>query len=343
LDLHNPNGGAGFRQEHAVQTSVNGSIYDSTEKYFTDGDTLSWRFASGPTGTLEISPALLLLGVGPAANTLASIPGVPEFVVPNSLSIPAATGLTFTLGDGFGLAGLLAPDLGPIGPNFTNSAPASFVWPAGSPFVLSDGLRLQGFVPDSGTAYLGNPIGGYSTNSAVLKYRPAGCDGSGFEGISTVAGSYPVGWAIGPGGTATDQWQPRSGGTPSAGTGPSSAYAGTIYMYCETSGAANTWPKTFVMDSAPLNTCGNPTPTLFFGYHMAGTTVGTLTVQTIDGAGFPLAIVFTATGSQGNNWRAATVPVTPTGGTVRLRFTYVTPAANNSFLGDAAIDDVFIL
>jgi hypothetical protein len=345
IDLYDPISSPtrGFYDEIQVQTDVNGQGFSTRPKLFTDGDTISWRYGIGAQGMpLPPLPGILLLAVGPEADVFANTLGIPEMVIPNLLSVPATVGLSFTLGDGFGLGNLIAPAIG-IGPNLTTDPAISFPWPVGGPLGPTQSLRLQAFVPDLGIYGPTNPYGGYATNSAVFTYRTPGCDGTDFEGLATTAGTYPTGWSNGPGGTAADQWTPIAGATPSAGTGATSAFSGSTYMYCEASGAANTWPKTFVMDTAALTTCSNPAPSLTFTYHMWGTTVGTLMVEQLDGAGNPTATVFTITGNQGDLWITTTIPVTPIGGTVRLRFTYTTPAANNSWVGDACIDDVFIL
>ena len=344
LDLYDPvaSGGRGHWDEVRLQTDVNGAGFGVTDRLFTDGDTLAWSYGARPLALgLPNLPALMLLVIGPQANVFANSVGIPGFVIPNSFSVPGSMGTTFTIGDGFGLNGLIAQNLGPIGPNTTAAAAQSFVWPPAGPLLPGDSIRLQALVPDNGIYGPLNPFGVYATNSSTFTYRMPGCDGTDFEGLPTGLNNYPVGWANGPGGT--DQWQPIAGSTPSAGTGATTGNSGTTYMYCEASGAANTWPKTYVMDTVALNTCSNPTPNLFFAYHMWGTTVGTLTVETIDALGASTGIVFTITGDQGNQWNTTTVPVTPTGGTVRVRFTYVTPAANNSWVGDACLDDVFIL
>jgi hypothetical protein len=343
LDLYDPAPmNRGHWDEAILQNTVNAGTLSTGPDFFFDGDFLSWGYAVGAQSPgASMIPALLLLSIGPEATTTASTLGIPEFVAYNAISNPPTVGFTIAVGDGAGIGSLLAPTF-PFGSNFMNDPPTAIgPWPAG---ILSqnDKIRLQAIFFD-GTIYPGGYVPFYATNTVEFTYLAPPCVVEGFEGIPIGAGNYPVGWSNGPGGTAMDEWQPINVATPSGSTGAPGAFAGTNYMYCETSGAANTWPKTFVMDSAPLTTCGLASPTLTFAYHMWGGTMGTLTVQDLDSSGNPISTLFTVSGDQGNQWLAAAVPVVPdANGNVTLRFTMTTPAGNNSWMSDACIDDVAI-
>ncbi|MAG58561.1 MAG: hypothetical protein CMJ83_19915 [Planctomycetes bacterium] len=346
LDLLDPAPGAtgnGYYEEAELVSGTGpvGVVTNSLLKTFIDGDFLNWGFGARVGGSgVAAGPYLVLSALGPDAATVASTFGVPELVVPNNFSNPASVGLTYTLEDGFGFGGLLAPNalLGP-GIGAIGGPPVSFgPWPAGT-FLGGEAIRLQAYFVDFGIAYGGaNP--GYSTNTIDFVYVAPSCTSEGFEGLPAGLGNYPAGWVNGPGGTVGDEWRPGGpGGTPSGSTGASGPNTGSGYMFIETSGAANTWPKTFVMDSAPLAACPI-NPMLSFSYHMLGGTMGTLTIEDLDAMGNPISTLFTISGAQGANWVTMTVPVTPdANGNVTLRITGMTPAANNSWQSDICIDD----
>lgn len=341
LELYDPTGGGGYRDEAVFQTDVNGGGFDTLPKFIEDNDTLSWQFgtASPVSAGLPPQPTIVMLSFGADAQVNANTLGIPEFVTPNTFSVPAATPfLTYELGGPLG--GLLATPV-PLGPNLLTDPAASVPVPPGI-FSIGDTLRLQAFVLDFGV-YPGGSFPGYATNTVSLNYLSPPCFLEDFETATPgVPPSYPTtGWINGPGGT--DEWRAGTGATPSGGTGPAGALDGLVYMFCEASGPQNSWPKTFVMDSPPITLCGGGA--LTFGVHLTGSTSGTLTVQDLDSLGNPISTLATITGDQGPAWNNIVVPgvtADPVTGALTLRFTYVTPAANNSWVGDCALDRVAI-
>lgn len=132
-------------------------------------------------------------------------------------------------------------------------------------------------------------------------------------------------------------WTRRSGGTPSSNTGPSAAYAGSFYMYIESS-SPNYSNKTAIIESPCLDLSGASSATFSFRYHMYGATaMGGLDLQaTADGTNW--SSVWSKSGNQGNSWQAANVDLgTYTGANVKLRFVGTT---GTTWQGDMAVDAV---
>lgn len=133
-------------------------------------------------------------------------------------------------------------------------------------------------------------------------------------------------------------WTVNSNGTPSNGTGPSSAVDGTSYIYVEASGNGTGFPsKRAILNSPCLNFTSLTTPKLSFQYHMIGNAVGTLTVEARTNNTGNWSSVFTKTGAQGTDWNAADIDLSSYAGntSVQLRLNVVT---GSSWQGDIAID-----
>ncbi|KAK3094142.1 hypothetical protein FSP39_024639 [Pinctada imbricata] len=107
-------------------------------------------------------------------------------------------------------------------------------------------------------------------------------------------------------------WQRRSGTTPSNYTGPSSANEGSYYVYTEVSGS---WSSSAdaVLTSSAIFAAG--TRCVTFDYHMYGTSVGTLEVLAGN------TVIWTLSGSQGNQWHTQEVETTALGNN---KYIYVT-------------------
>ncbi len=152
-----------------------------------------------------------------------------------------------------------------------------------------------------------------------------------FEGTATGVGNYPATWSDG-GGTA--MWSSDGGGTPSGGTGPTSAVSGTQYMYCETS-TPNT-AANFIMNTRVFTAAEMAGGQIAFQLSRVGATVGTLDVMMDDGIN-PAVLVATYTGAVVPEWTQefVTLPSIPAGG-ASFQFNYT---AGGGFTGDIAIDD----
>ncbi len=137
-------------------------------------------------------------------------------------------------------------------------------------------------------------------------------------------------------------WTVDSNGTPSNGTGPSTAVDGNSYVYLEVSGNGQGFPdKRGILNSPCINLRGVTSPRLKFSYHMIGNAVGNLKVEArINNTGNWTSI-FTKTGAQGTDWNQADVALSAYAGqsSVQLRINAV---SGNSWQGDIAIDALSI-
>lgn len=204
-------------------------------------------------------------------------------------------------------------------------------------FGLGDTVRVQGLVLDATAAAGVLPVIA-TTNTVEFAYElvlPC-TQTEDFDSLPTgTAGTYPTGWSNGGG---TQEWLVDAAGTPSSGTGPSAAFSGANYMYCETSflSGGDTWV---------MNTDVYP-DTLFnfdaisFQLSRVGATIGQLEVRMGDGSGTFPTVVASYTGSAAGEWNLETVLLpTPLPANVQFQFHY---SYGGSFTGDIAIDDFCI-
>ncbi|MEM8907175.1 MAG: T9SS type A sorting domain-containing protein [Bacteroidota bacterium] len=132
-------------------------------------------------------------------------------------------------------------------------------------------------------------------------------------------------------------WTRRSGTTPSTNTGPSAAYNGNFYAYTEASGANH--PNQMANLVSPCFELCNSLNTQFtFGYHLYGSSMGTLNVQVTEDNGASWTTVWTRSGNSGDWWQTASINLSAYDGSViQIRFNGIT---GSSFRSDMAIDDV---
>ena len=124
----------------------------------------------------------------------------------------------------------------------------------------------------------------------------------------------------------------NSGSTGSVSTGPSSAYSGTYYIYCETT--TPNYPGAY-FDLQSYQVSSGISSVSFF-YLAYGGTIGTMYVQgSTDGSSW--SSLWTKSGNLGRNWYPASVTVG--GGNTFLRFLYI---GGSSYTGDFALDYVSI-
>ncbi|AZQ42738.1 endonuclease [Nonlabens ponticola] len=132
-------------------------------------------------------------------------------------------------------------------------------------------------------------------------------------------------------------WSRKSGGTPSSGTGPSSASSGSDYIFMESS-SPNYSSKRAVLYSPCVNIPSSGSPQFEFKYHMYGASnMGSLSVQaSLDGTNWNT--IWSRSGNQGNQWRTATLNLDSfKGEKLQLRFNGVT---GTTWQGDMAVDNV---
>ncbi|MBN2867286.1 MAG: DUF5011 domain-containing protein, partial [Flavobacteriaceae bacterium] len=133
-------------------------------------------------------------------------------------------------------------------------------------------------------------------------------------------------------------WTVDANGTPSSNTGPSSASAGTYYVYMESS-SPNYSTKRAILNSPCFDLSAESQATFSFDYHMYGaSSMGSLALQASDNNGATWTNVWSQLGNQGNSWQTATVDLSAyVGGTVQLRFNGVT---GTTWQGDMAVDAI---
>ncbi|AXT55783.1 T9SS C-terminal target domain-containing protein [Aquimarina sp. AD1] len=134
-------------------------------------------------------------------------------------------------------------------------------------------------------------------------------------------------------------WATRSGSTPSSNTGPSSANAGSYYIYMESS-SPNYSNKRAILYSPCYDITSATQATISFKYHMYGASaMGSLALEaSLDGTSW--TSIWSKSGNQGNSWETASVNLAAyLGEKVQLRFNGIT---GTTWQGDMAIDAVSI-
>ena len=132
-----------------------------------------------------------------------------------------------------------------------------------------------------------------------------------------------IGWTTG---SSSNTWTRQTGSTPTSGTGPSSAHAGSYYMFIETS-----WPARAgdVFDLGYACARGS-TAQVSWWYHMFGSSMGTLRLKSSDGS-----VLWERAGDQGDIWQSASVVVAD--GSFIFE-----GERGTGYLGDLAVDEVTV-
>lgn len=152
------------------------------------------------------------------------------------------------------------------------------------------------------------------------------------------------GWFNLPNGNHDDiDWRVDNGGTPSAGTGPSSDFnPGTNngnYLYLEASGGCT--GQTAILKSPCLDLSNLTIPYLKLGYHMFGGQMGSLHIDVFHNGIWTYDIIQPISGNIGNTWSVLTVDLSAyAGSTIQIGIRGVT---GDGFESDLAIDDFNIL
>lgn len=204
--------------------------------------------------------------------------------------------------------------------------------------ITSVGINLSlGFGPQPG-----DRIRDEAASASCLS-----CGGSG-SGCTTTISSFPYSESFESGFGAWSNasgddinWTRDSGGTPSSGTGPSSAANGTWYMYTESSGSGTGYPnKVGVLNGPCFNLSGVSNPTFNFSYHMYGSAMGTLQLQASTNSGSSWTTLRTINGNQGNNWASISQSLNSyIGQSVWIRFRATT---GSSYTSDITIDNISV-
>jgi hypothetical protein len=143
--------------------------------------------------------------------------------------------------------------------------------------------------------------------------------------------------------TASYRWDvDGAGSTPSANTGPSGAYSGNNYYYTEATSGATGAIAYLTPTSIDVTTL--TTPYLKFYYHMYGATIGTLEVETYDGAVW--TSIWSLSGQQqtagADAWLSAGIDVSTyaVANVVTFRFK---ATKGTSFTGDISLDNISVI
>ncbi|CAG2193481.1 unnamed protein product [Mytilus edulis] len=128
------------------------------------------------------------------------------------------------------------------------------------------------------------------------------------------------------------QWTYRSGSTPSGGTGPSSAYEGTQYVYTEASSPRDQGDKA-VLSTVNTLLAGTSSYCLQFYLHMYGTP-GTMEVK-FGNRGSSSSSVWSQSDDQGNQWVFHQVELPPSFADPVIFFEAI---RGSSYKGDVALD-----
>ncbi|XP_071131722.1 MAM and LDL-receptor class A domain-containing protein 1-like isoform X4 [Mytilus edulis] len=128
------------------------------------------------------------------------------------------------------------------------------------------------------------------------------------------------------------QWTYRSGSTPSGGTGPSSAYEGTQYVYTEASSPRDQGDKA-VLSTVNTLLAGTSSYCLQFYLHMYGTP-GTMEVK-FGNRGSSSSSAWSQSDDQGNQWVFHQVELPPSFADPVIFFEAI---RGSSYKGDVALD-----
>lgn len=139
-------------------------------------------------------------------------------------------------------------------------------------------------------------------------------------------------------------WTRDSGGTPSSTTGPSTGQNGAFYVFTEASISASppgSPNKTALLNSPCIDLSALSAVSLEFGYHMYGTTMGSMEVLISVDNGITYSSIWSRNGNLGNTWNQAIIDISSfSGAVVKLQFKGTT---GSSWRSDMAIDNIKIL
>jgi len=138
--------------------------------------------------------------------------------------------------------------------------------------------------------------------------------------------------------TADETWQRRNSSTPSSGTGPTSAQAGSYFVYTEASGSCSN--DLYVIESPCYDLSGKNSASIDFYYHMNGTNVGSLHLLISTNNGTTYSSFWSLSGSQGDAWNSISLDLAAyLGSTVMFKFEGTTGSGWSS---DIAIDNITV-
>ncbi|MFD1062503.1 immunoglobulin-like domain-containing protein [Winogradskyella litorisediminis] len=135
-------------------------------------------------------------------------------------------------------------------------------------------------------------------------------------------------------------WTVDANGTPSNGTGPSSAIQGNSYIFVEASGNGTGYPnKRAIITSPCYDLSAQSGATFTFNYHMNGAAdMGSIALEASNDNGASWTTLWSETGDKANAWLSQSVDLSAyTGNSVQLRFNRVT---GSTWQADIALDNI---
>jgi len=235
------------------------------------------------------------------------------------------------------------------GPAGTN--PGSAGWMIDTVMSPMTTHTLTGLLPSTAyDIYLATNCGAVNGVSDTVGPISIATPIQGPQGISCTTGSPGLlfsddfesqgGWTgdFGTGATATN-WNYRTGGTGSGGTGPNGAHSGSQYIYTETSGTPGGANIEAISPRIDLSTSFNSAE-LSFWLHAYGTGIDTIRVQVGNSVNGPWNTVFTRVGqlqtANADPWQNVGVNLDAyVGQAIHLRFLVI---HGSGFQGDVAVD-----
>ncbi|MHA7055643.1 fibronectin type III domain-containing protein [Aquimarina sp. M1] len=135
-------------------------------------------------------------------------------------------------------------------------------------------------------------------------------------------------------------WSVDASGTPSSGTGPSSAAQGSYYIFVEASGNGTGYPnKQAILNSPCFDLSSLSEASISFSYHMYGATdMGSIALDASTDNGVTWTNLWSESGNKGNSWLTASIDLAAyAGGSVQLRLNRIT---GSTWQADIAIDNL---
>ncbi len=289
------------------------------------GDTVDTNTVGTYVVTYNVSDA-----AGNAATQEARTVNVNAIVdtTPPIITLIGASTINLTIGDAYNEQGATATDNidGDISSNIvvTGTVNTAVVGSYAINYNVSDAAG-NAAVQVTRTVNVSEPSTGCSAGITSFPYN---------EGFENTFGAWTQS-------TVDDiNWDLSTNGTPSNGTGPSSASQGTYYIFVEASVNGTGYPtKQAILNSPCFDLSGETEATFSFKYHQFGATdMGTINVEASNDDGANWVSIWNSSGNLGNSWQTANIDLAAyVGGSVQLRFNRVT---GSTWQADIAIDDV---
>ncbi|MEJ6754756.1 MAG: hypothetical protein QNK57_06230, partial [Flavobacteriales bacterium] len=358
----------------ASWTCIGSGSLDSLETL--SGDVVEFSFTSGSWDseiTFDITDPS---GTTIFANGPAPTAGVFLTNTSNSTCVPATVNVTFQVDMGLVTAGFTTPEVNGTWNSWCGNcnpmtdADGDGVWEATIPLLTgayeykfsADAWTIQEMNDPTASCTNGDPV--YTNrvlnvgtsdmtistvcwgSCSACVYPPqaavgVNCAGNGNPGLAFTDDIDPTtGWS-GDIGTGNGIWRINSGGTGSAGTGPSAAHSGADYLFFESStGGLDT--ATAITPAIDL-TAGGTDAELTFWMHAYGSGIGTLRVGASTSATGPFTELYSWSGQyQSGNpdpWYEVGVNMASyVGQMVYVSFTYERGTTGVSYAADIAID-----